>query len=205
MNTKRLFKVLALLAVTAVIAVAVFTVLAPNVIAANGDRNVRKLRAIEVAEDGTRFVSDEAPVFAEDGFPAYGAAFITQGYIYPAGTITCNNNDCNGVNPDGSPEFPDLVMGEWTCWGYLVGDGAHTLTGPIVVTNQLFNFGEEFGNVTLTTTGYELADFDTPFRRAITGGTGPFAKAGGEMVQTALGFDQDPFGLSARFEIYVKN
>ncbi len=204
MHTKRFFKVLALLAIVAVIGLAVFTILAPDVFASNGNQNIRKLREIEVAEDGTRFVSDEAPVFDEDGFPAYGAAFVTQGYIYPAGTITCVNNDCNGVNPDGSPEFPDLVMGEWTCWGYHVGDGAHTLTGPIVVTNQLFSFGEEFGDVMLTTTGYELADFDTSFRRAITGGTGPFAKARGEMVQTVLGFDGDPFGVSLGFELDVK-
>ena len=33
---------------------------------------------------------------------AHGNAFITQGYIYPAGTLT----DSNGVNPDGTPEFP---------------------------------------------------------------------------------------------------
>lgn len=204
MSSKRVFTWLGVGTAVFLFGLTIFALVAPGVLASDDDDRWEKLQAIEVAEDGTRFVSDEGPNHP-DGLPAYGAAFVTQGYIYPAGTITCVNNECNGVNPDGSPEFPDLVMGEWTCWGYLVGDGAHTLTGPIVVTNQLFNFGEEFGNVTLTTTGYELADFDTPFRRAITGGTGPFAKAGGEMVQTALGFDQDPFGLSARFEIDVED
>src|SRR5262245_28497233 len=47
---------------------------------------------VDIAEDGTRFIIDDAPVF-DDGFPAYGNAFVTQGYIYPAGTLT----DSNGV------------------------------------------------------------------------------------------------------------
>ena len=59
---------------------------------------------VEVAEDGTRFVFDEAPLL-ENGYPAYGNAFVTQGYIYPAGTL----DGTNGVNADGSPEFPELV------------------------------------------------------------------------------------------------
>lgn len=205
MNAKRLFKWLGVGTAVLLVGLAIFALVAPGVLASDDDDEWEHLKAIEVAEDGTRFVSDEAPVFASDGFPAYGAAFITQGYIYPAGTLTCNNNDCNGVNPDGSPEFPDLVMGEWTCWGYHIADGAHTATGPIVVTNQLFSFGEEYGNVTLTTTGYEYVDFDLPFQRAITGGTGPFAKAGGEMTQTVLGWDGDPFGISVSFQIDVED
>ena len=42
--------------------------------------------AFDVAEDMTRFVFAEQPVH-EDGMPAYGNPFITQGYIYPAGTL----------------------------------------------------------------------------------------------------------------------
>ena len=52
-------------------------------------------KAFDVAEDITRFVFAAAPVF-DDGLPAYGNAFVTQGYIYPAGTLS---NGAEGVNP----------------------------------------------------------------------------------------------------------
>lgn len=138
--------------------------------------------AIEVAENGTRFAPDEAPVF-EDGFPAYGAAFITEGYIYPAGTLA--NSVHGGALEDGSPEFPDLVIGKWTCWGYHVGDGGHTEpgVGPWVVTTQLFNFGESFGNETITTIGYEFPDTDE-HSCAIVGGTGAYSFIGGVQKQS---------------------
>ncbi len=105
--------------------------------------------------------------------PAHGNPFVTQGYIYPAGTLS----DTNGVLPDDSPEFPDKVLGEWSCRGWLIGDGAHSTTGPMVITTQVYNFGGEFSAATLTTDGYELADIDVTIQRAITGGTGPYADA----------------------------
>jgi len=67
---------------------------------------------VDIAENGTRFSPDETPAFP-DGLPAYGAEFITEGYIYPAGTLT----GPNGANPDGSPEFPNRVIGRWVCRG----------------------------------------------------------------------------------------
>ena len=36
--------------------------------------------SFEVAENGTRFAFDEAPVF-DDGMPGYGNPFVTEGYI----------------------------------------------------------------------------------------------------------------------------
>lgn len=71
-----------------------------------------------------RFVFDEVTVFPS-GMSAYGNPIITQGYIYPYGTLERGN----GVLADGSPEFPELVIGEWTCRGYSVGKGAETTTG----------------------------------------------------------------------------
>src|SRR5262245_26233336 len=59
---------------------------------------------LDVAENGTKFTPDETPVFP-DGLPAYGAEFITEGYLYPEGTL----KGANGANPDGSPEFPNKV------------------------------------------------------------------------------------------------
>ena len=102
----------------------------------DGGRHTRRVE-VDIAEDGTRFVIDEAPVF-DDGFPAYGNPFVTQGYIYPAGTLS----ESDGVNPDGSPQYPDKVIGEWSCRGYFIADGAHTTEGSWVYTTQLFAFGE---------------------------------------------------------------
>jgi hypothetical protein len=149
----------------------------------------------DMAEDMTRFAWSERPVH-DDGQPAYGNAYITQGYIYPAGTLTASN----GVNPDGSPEFPDRVLGEWTCRGWHVGDGAHTETGPWVVTTQLYNFGREWGDATLITDGYSLADVDVAIERAVTGGTGRYAGARGEQRETMLGFNASN-GINFRAEV----
>jgi hypothetical protein len=159
--------------------------------------------AVEVAEDGTRFAADEAPVF-EDGLPAYGAAFVTQGYLYPVGTLA--GSEHGGVMPDGSPEFPDDVIGEWTCWGYHVGDGANTESGPWVVSTQLFSFGENDGQVTIVTHGYEMTANDAsqgPFNRAITGGTGSYRTARGEQTQTFLGWN-DSIGVQLSVQLRTK-
>ncbi len=158
--------------------------------------------AFDVAEDGTRFSFDEEPVF-DDGLPAYGNGFVTQGYIYPAGTLTCGAEGCNGVLEDGSPEFPDLVLGEWTCWGTHVGDGAHTATGPWVVTTQLFGLGSALGAETIVTTGYELADLREPGLRAIVGGTGIYRSSRGEQRQALLGFNPS-FGVALKVELRVE-
>ena len=76
----------------------------------------------DLAENGLRFIFAPTPVH-EDGMPAYGNSFVTEGYIYPHGTL----NGTNGVLENGAAEFPDKVIGKWTCRGWFVGDGAHTL------------------------------------------------------------------------------
>ena len=161
---------------------------------ANSPNNPNHLE-IEVAEDGTRFAFDESPVF-EDGYPAYGNGFVTQGYIYPAGTL----DDSNGVNPDGTPEFPDEVIGEWTCYGYFVGDGAHTESGPWVVTTQVFEFNSDVvGGETLVTVGSETPAGAGPAVRAVVGGTGRFSLTSGEVVQVTLGHNASD-GVNATFD-----
>jgi hypothetical protein len=150
----------------------------------------------DVAENGTRFVFDETPVH-EDGLPAYGCEYITEGYLYPVGTLTCADNVCNGANPDGSPEFPDLVLGTWTCYGMFVGDGAHTLTGPWVISTQMFDFGAAAGQRSIMTSGIERADFDVPFQRAIAGATGTQVQKNHEQTQVFLGFNPS-IGVSLR-------
>lgn len=162
-----------------------------------GQASVETL-AVEVAEDASRFISGKEPVFKNDGLPAYGNPFVTQGYIYPKGTL---KSATDGVNADGSPKYPDRVIGEWTCWGYHVGDGAHTKSGPWVVTTQLFSFGRKDGARTLVTTGYELVDQNTPFLRAIVGGTGSYSGARGQMTQTYIGSNPSGGGIGVNLRI----
>lgn len=157
-----------------------------------------EVHKFDVAENASRFVFDEAPVF-DDGLPAYGNPFITEGYIYPYGFL----DDHEGVLPNGDPAFPDQVIGRWTCRGWFVGDGARTESGSWVITTQLYDFGAQAGNVTLITEGYELVDPNTPVKRSITGGTGPFRNARGEGEQVLLGFNQAE-GVNLRFKLRVK-
>jgi hypothetical protein len=140
--------------------------------------------AFDVAENMSRFTFDPS-LADDDGLPKYGAAFITQGYIYPSGTL----NEGNGVLADGSPEFPDKVIGQWTCRGWYVAEGALTKSGPMVMTTQVYSVGEGLGDATFVTEGYELADVGVAIERAITGGTGPYQEARGQIEQTFLGFN----------------
>jgi hypothetical protein len=156
-----------------------------------------RILRFEVSENAKRFVFDETPLHP-DGAPAYGNEFVTEGYIYPEGTL----NDTNGVNPDGSPEFPHRVIGRWTCRGWHVGDGAKTVTGPWVITHQYYDFGKEAGRVSLATDGVEVVDIDVPIRRPIIGGTGFYAQARGEAKQTMIGFNQLS-GVNLRLELKV--
>ena len=149
----------------------------------------------DVAEDVSRFVFAPQPLY-EDGMPAPGNAFITQGYIYPEGTL----DGGNGALADGQAEFPELLLGEWTCRGWFVGDAAHATTGPMVITTQVYGFGNGWGAATLISEGYELVDIGAPVRRAITGGTGPYVGARGEAVQTLLGFTEQ-MSVNQRFAL----
>ncbi|MGF1471739.1 MAG: hypothetical protein ACFB50_08370 [Rubrobacteraceae bacterium] len=152
----------------------------------------------DVAEDATRFVFDDEPV-DEDGLPEYGNSFVTQGYIYPEGTL----DGSNGVKANGEPEFPDKVIGGWTCRGWFIGDFATTSSGPLVSTTQLYDLGDKPGKVTLVSDGVELVDVDKEVKRAITGGTGPYKRAAGEARQTLLGFNATE-GVNLRFDLKVQ-
>jgi hypothetical protein len=133
-----------------------------------------------VAEDLSRFVRDESPAL-EDGMPAYGNALAAQGYVYPPGTL---DGGVEGTAPDGSPAFPDKVIGTWTCDGYHVGDGFRTHAGTVVITRQIIAFDD--GDF-LITQGRELAETGVAIGRAVTGGTGAYADAPAQIRQTLLG------------------
>jgi hypothetical protein len=155
-----------------------------------------KIIRFQVAEDGNRFVFSQERLF-DDGMPQYGTPFVTQGYLYPEGTL----NGSNGVLADGQPEFPDQVIGEWTCYGWMIGDGGHTESGEWVVSTQIYKFYGEEGGI-LVTDGFELVDFDVPVARAITSGTGAYQNVSGEQVQTLLGFTEQ-MGVNLTVELQL--
>jgi hypothetical protein len=142
---------------------------------------------MEVAEIGSRYVLDLG-----QAQPVRGTTFVTEGYLYADGTLTCDGGACDGVVYDAegnpAPEFPDQVVGTWTCYGTFVGD-ATTTSGPLVVTTQYYDLGDGYGADMIVTTGWELADVGVPVDRAIIGGTGDHASASGIQTQTLLGFN----------------
>ena len=148
--------------------------------------------AFDVAEDHTRIFMAAAPLH-ENGMPAHGNAFVSQGYIYPEGTLA---DGTVGVLEDGSPAFPELVLGTWTCDGYFVGEGGNATTGVWIISRQTFAFND---GATVVTQGTEIADIGQPNLRPVTGATGDFADVDGGLIQTTLGFN-DFWGLSATYE-----
>ena len=146
--------------------------------------HIQQVLPCDVAMSGATFFFEGDT--NENGYPANGTPFVIQGYIYPAGTFA-RHGALSGTLANGDPEFPKDVLGTWTCRGWHLQDG-DAQTGVVVATNQVFEFDAAIpGDQTIVTDGIELADFDLPFRRTITGGTGKFAGASGQMEQVYVG------------------
>jgi hypothetical protein len=158
-----------------------------------------KMVEFDVSEDMTRFIFNKDVAF-EDGMPADGSSFITRGYLYPVGTL---KGDGDGVNKDGSPQFPDKVIGEWICQGYMINDAGHAKSGVWVFSTQFFQVGSAPGAETIVSQGYELADVGVAVSRAITGGTGQFQDARGQGTQTMLGLNASE-GVNLRVKLNVR-
>lgn len=152
--------------------------------------------AFEIAEDGTHGVWAGSAMFP-DGRPAPAAPFFTQGYIYPVGTLTAA---ADGVNADGSPQFPDKVLGAWSCYGWSTSGSDQGARNPWILATQVYQFGGEWGAATLVSEGYVPASAGTPVDRAITGGTGPFALMRGDVRATPLGVNETA-GINVRYEV----
>jgi len=150
----------------------------------------------DVAGIHTTFVADKSGPNHDNGLPAHGASFILQGYIYPSGTL----DDKGGVNADGSPSIPEKVMGQWTCYGYFIGEGLNAKTGANIVSTQIYNFGDTPGERSLVSEGYELKDIGKWYHRALTGGTGQYSRARGLVKQVLLGYNEH-MGPIWRFSI----
>ena len=193
------FRLLALILGLIVIATALAV---PAVSAAINDRGRTEIVEFDVAEDMSRFVYNKDIAF-DDGLPADGSSFITRGYLYPKGTLSCDNGSCSGTNADGSPQFPDKVIGEWVCEGYMINDAAHAKSGKWVLSTQYFEFTGESGTQLLVTQGYELADVDVAISRAISGGAGEYRDARGESEHVLLGLNASE-GVAVRAKLSVR-
>lgn len=111
-------------------------------------------------------------------------SFILRGYIYPAGTITFGE----GINEDGSPEFPELLIGMWTCqgWGGVTHDTpAGRLTASTAQTYEMAM--DTLGNDMIITHGFEIGTPVVVGYRAIIGGTGQYADINGVQEQMLIG------------------
>jgi hypothetical protein len=132
--------------------------------------------AVDVAEDFGKFVP--TLVKPEHTQPERGSFFVTEGRVFPAGTI----------QGDGATFDPNQRgdIGVWFCRGTHLVAGSEIPAAPVWVdTAQLFVLGRQ-GTEQLTTEGIEGNGTVT---RIVTGGTGNYAGWIGEQKQTFLGFN----------------
>jgi hypothetical protein len=154
--------------------------------------------SVDIVADCNRFIS-EGVGHPHPG-PMFGDYFMQEGLIYEGGTLAANcvGGDGCGLNPDGTAEFPEAVIGKWTCYGSFVGNGGATVEGVWLYSTQVYEFDIEQiepnvfapGVDALVSIGPERNDLNVPFDRAITGGYGKFEGATGQVQQTKIGFNQ---------------
>lgn len=130
---------------------------------------------VDVAEDFTQF----NPTFVKptDTQPERGSFFVTEGNIYPAGTI-------KGAGATFDPNIGGAI-GRWFCRGtHLVSASQIPAAAFWVDTAQVFFLPDDTRSI--TTDGLEGVG---TIVRAVTGGTGLFRGYVGEQRQEFLGFN----------------
>ena len=132
---------------------------------------------VDVAEDlAGKFVSTF--VKPEHTQPERGSFFVTEGRVYPGGTI---QGDGATFDPNSSGH-----VGVWICRGTHLVAASDIPAAPLWVnTAQLFVLGRQ-GKEQLATEGVEGAGTIT---RIVTGGAGNYTGFVGEQRQTFLGFN----------------
>jgi hypothetical protein len=157
--------------------VAALVALAPrSAVAQAEDRgNPAIVFTVDVAEDFDLFVP--TLVRPTDVQPERGSFFVTEGNIFPGGTI----------QGDGATFDPNSAgsLGRWFCRGtHLVSGEEFLLSARAVYTSQLYLLPDE--GKSLATEGVEG---NVPLLRAVVGGTGTFRGYVGEQKQEMLGFN----------------
>ncbi len=113
-------------------------------------------------------------------FDLRGSPFYLEGLIYPGGTIA----------GDGFIPTTDGAIGQWFCRGHVILHPQRP--NPHLVTQQEFLFGlitetDPFPGDLLTTQGLEsTSDGVAVTTRVVTGGTGAYLGARGQVVQTEI-------------------
>lgn len=130
---------------------------------------------VDVAEDFTKF--NPTLVTPTDTEPKRGSWFITEGNIYPAGTIQGAGNDFDPTTAG--------AIGRWYCRGTHLVSASELPAAPLWVdTAQLYYLPNDEHSI--VTDGLEGNGI---IRRAVTGGTGQFRGYLGVQKQEFLGFN----------------
>jgi hypothetical protein len=130
---------------------------------------------VDIAEDAELF--DPTFVRPTDTQPERGSFFVTEGNIFPGGTI----------QGDGATFDPNSAgaLGRWFCRGtHLVSGAEFPFAARGVLTAQLYLLPDE--NRSIATEGLEG---NATVVRAVSGGTGLFRGYVGEQKQEFLGFN----------------
>lgn len=145
--------------------------------------------SFDAAEDMAKFVEPRVPTGTE---PLRGSFFVTEGNIYPVGTIPRNGGD------QFDPNMPGAV-GTWFCKGTFLVAGSEFHKSPMaVMTDQLFLLPDD--NRSIATTGTEGSGITI---RPVIGGTGQYAGYTGEQKQEFLGFNKSG-GVNLRVTIRLR-
>jgi hypothetical protein len=144
---------------------------------------------VDVAEDFTLFTP--TLVKPTDTQPERGSFFVTEGNLYPAGTI---QGDGASFDPNSGGS-----LGRWFCRGvHLVGASAIPAAAFWVDTAQLYFLPDDTRS--LATEGLEGSG---AIVRTVTGGTGRFRGYMGEQHQEFLGFNATG-GVNLRVTFVLK-
>ena len=140
---------------------------------------------VDVAEDFTKF----NPTFVKpsDTEPKRGSWFITEGNVYPAGTI-------QGAGESFDPNTAG-AMGRWYCRGTHLVSASEIPAAPLWVdTAQLYFLPDDEHSI--VTDGLEGSG---AILRAVTGGTGQFRGYLGKQRQEFLGFTRGGLAVADAF------
>ena len=147
---------------------------------------VKRTLSFDVAIDISTFsLNNNDP--ADPKNPRRGSTFIVYGKIFPAGTIP------SGVSSF-DPNQPGSI-GNWVCRGVFLADYADVISGAAALTvhtTQLWMFPTD--DTMLVTEGLE-GNVGVSTHRVVTGGTGDYGGASGQVMQQTIGLNQDGKGL----------
>jgi hypothetical protein len=128
--------------------------------------------------------------------PIRGSTFIVYGKIFPPGTIPPGITSFD-------PNQPGSI-GTWVCRGVFLADYADIASGAAAIafhTTQLWLFPTD--DKMLVSEGLE-GNVGVSTHRVVTGGTGAYGGAAGELLQQTIGVNQNGKGLfDIRFTFHI--